>query len=209
MWKHKVHMTGSHESSDTEAPFMPEENRSEVIKIRVTPSELETINEFVEEDGRVSNRSDYFRIAARQFRNDDMQSGGGGASIDQIQTVISDVLEQELDEVTDRLAEVEDRIEAMESGRIALEDEEELAIQVAESLPLVDQPKKILPGFLIGGRDPDQVPAETLPTIQDVADEFGTPYPIAKEALEQAEEWFPQVDCRNFDTDRWFRTGEV
>lgn len=97
----------------------------------------------------------------------------------------------------------------MESGRIALEDEEELAIQVAESLPVVESRKKILPESLTGGRDPDQVAAETLPTIQDVADEFGTPYPIAKEALEQAEEWFPQVQSGNWDTDRWFRTGEV
>lgn len=175
----------------------------------MTPSELEAIDEFVEADGRVSNRSDYLRIATRQLRNDDIKSGGGGASIDQIQTVVTDVIEQEVHEVTDRLDEVEGRIEAMESGRVALEDEEELAMQVAEALPLVGNPDKVLVEDLRGGGLHEEVAAESLPTVRDIAEEFDVPYPIAKDAIEQAEEWFPQVQSNDWDTDRWFRTGEV
>lgn len=107
-------------------------NRTETLKIRVTPEEKEDIIEYMEESQEAATISDFGRLVLRRYISDSDEE----ATIDTEEII--DAMDIALSDVHERLEKLDDHILAIE-GRTSKEDEiDKLARNIYSALPVCE-----------------------------------------------------------------------
>ncbi|WP_408956676.1 hypothetical protein [Natrinema sp. 74] len=162
-------------------------NRSKTIKVRLTPSEKEEIEEHLDESNETASLSDFGRLALlRHIRTDDEET----ATIDSEE--ITDAVDVALSDVHERLDRMESHILAIDSHTNNDDEIDKLARDIFRSLPTATDASELPSLWEVGTTtaDDDYSLAQSLSTPSAWANYYDVDVPVARRACARMLEYF-------------------
>jgi len=188
-------------------------NRTETIKVRVTPATKQKFKSYIEDTGEFPSVSQLLRASANaHIEGDDQRT----ADIDVEQ--ITNAVKIALGDVTERLDRIEHEVERVDTAvQPTEEDIDDLADDIAVELPVMDDSSEF--------RDTHEIMEERaqsglsdfeftreMSTVGFWADYVDADENKARRALSRAASWYPDVQW-TYDDDmgerRYYRTSEA
>ncbi|MFC7018563.1 MULTISPECIES: hypothetical protein [Haloarcula] len=188
-------------------------NRTETIKVRVTPERKEKFEKYIEDTGEFPSVSQLLRASANaHIHQDDEQT----TDIDPEQ--ITSAIEIGLSDVHERLARIEQEVNRVDTAvQPNNEDVDDLADDIAMQLPVMDSSKEL--------RDTNAIMEERahsgmsdleftkeMSTIEFWADFVDADKNKTRRAINRATNWYPDVQWtydENMGKRRYYRTSEA
>ena len=168
--------------------------RDEVIRVRVTADEKEEMREHIENELHYSGFSDYFRTGLYEDKND--ETDDVEIDVEEIAEAVADELEplkREMETLNEKLDMV------MESVQESDDEVVELATELRELLPVIDDAPDDLSYEQIMTRRNKVTPESDLRTVQLVSDTeswaiyMDEPVQLTERALTYLEKYYPEV----------------
>lgn len=167
--------------------------RSEMIKIRVTPEEKQQIKDYLEETGEFDGMSRFFRVLAHERMNTDDDT----TSIDPEEII--DAMEVALSDVTEHLTRLDDRLADVEQ-KVSNEDEiDKLARELYDEIPVVESEDEMRDLKAVQRLEPEEE-MRILSTPEAWGEFFGVEVEEVRRALSRAQEYYPDL--------KFYRTRE-
>lgn len=169
-------------------------DKSEMIRVRVTPDEKQEIQDYLNETGEFPSMSRMLRTLAKQHIRTDEDT----ASIDPDEIV--DAVEIGLSDVTEYLQNMDDRLANVEQ-KVSDEDEiDKLARELYDEIPVVKSEEEMrnLDSHVRLG-DADE--AAIISTPDAWADFFDVDLPMIRRALARANDYYPDLHYYNIKED--------
>lgn len=189
-------------------------NRTESVRIRITPESKRIFEEYLEESPDFSSLSRLFRVAAREYiHEEDTQAP---TDIDPEQ--VTNAVETGLSEVHERLARIEQEVNRVDTAvQPNNEDVDDLADDIAMQLPVMDSSEELRGTNAImeerahSGMSDLQFTKE-MSTIEFWADFVDADENKTRRAITRAANWYPDVQWtydENMGKRRYYRTSEA
>ncbi|WP_193309216.1 hypothetical protein [Halorubrum halophilum] len=167
--------------------------RDEVIRVRVTADEKEEMREHIENELHYSGFSDYFRTGLYEDKND--ETDDVEIDVEEIAEAVADELEplkREMETLNEKLDMV------MESVQESEDEVVELATELRELIPVIDEPPIFDYDDVLELRN-KVTPESDLETVQKVSDAHSwsiyldEPVQACERALTYLEKYYPSV----------------
>lgn len=191
-------------------------NRTETIKVRVTPERKQKFKNYIEDTGEYPSLSQLLRASANEKVEGRMAGADNGSSIDADE--ITNAVEIALGDVTERLDRIEQEIERVDTAvQPEEEDIDDLADDIAVQLPVMDdgsefrRTNEIMEERHHSGMSDFEFTRE-MSTVEFWSDYVDADQNKTRRALSRAASWYPDVKWV-YDEDmgerRYYRTSEA
>jgi|GEM_PF-5550227 len=188
-------------------------NRTETIKVRVTPDKKEKFEKYIEDTGEFPSVSQLLRVSANEhIKQDDEQT----PDIDAEQ--LTNAVEDGLSDVHERLARIEQEVNRVDTAvQPNKEDVDDLADDIAMQLPVMNSSEEL--------RDTNAIMEERahsgmsdleftkeMSTIEFWADFVDADENKTRRAITRAANWYPDVQWtydESMGKRRYYRTSEA
>lgn len=160
-------------------------DRTERIEIRLTPTEKQEIDDYLDDEGAYTDRSQMFRsLAKKEIRGDDTATIDAKEIVNAVEIAFSDLTEN-VEQVNDRLADVEQKLRQSE------DDIDSLAHDLYDEMIEVgseEQMRNLEPGLRMPSEE-----AAIVSTPQIWAEFFNEDLVDVRRALGRALEYYPDL----------------
>jgi len=189
-------------------------NRTETIKVRVTPGRKKEFERYLEMTGEFPSLSQLLRASATRHIREEEDGGSGDVDADEI----ADAMETALTDVHERLERIEQEVNRVDSAvQPDEEDIEDLADDIAVQLPLLDSGEEFRGTREVMEEREQEGMSELEFTREMSTVEFWSGFVDAdmnrtRRAIARAVQWYPDVKWTYDEAmgeRRYYRTSEV